>query len=211
MQEVFETLGKLKEEGKIRYIGISNHGIKQMDEIRETGIEIVVNELPYNLISRGIEDGILQYCIEKNIGVLGYMAMQQGILAGIYPTIDAIPPAQAHSRHFHFSRGGQESRHGEDGVEEEIFDLLVGMQKVAYDIGTNIPTLSLSWAMARSDVSCTLVGSRNINELMMNIKTASYKLPDEIYKLLDELSKPILQKLGTSPDYYENRQSSRII
>jgi len=210
VQEAFETMIKLQKEGKIRYIGISNHGIQQMEEVRETGAEIVVNELPYNLISRGIEDGIVQYCIEKNIGVLGYMAMQQGILAGIYPTIEAIPPAQAHSRHFHFSRGGQESRHGEAGAEEEISHLLKGMQKIANDLGTNIPTLSLSWAMAGKGISSTLVGSRNKNELMMNIRTASYKLPEDVHKELDELSRPVLQKLGTNPDYYENRSSSRI-
>ena len=210
VQEVFETMTKLQKEGKIRYIGISNHGIQQMEEIRKTGTDIVVNELPYNLISRGIEDGIVQYCIEKNIGVFGYMAMQQGILAGIYPAIEAIPPAQAHSRHFHFSRGGQESRHGEEGAEEEIFYLLKGMQKIANDLGINIPTLSLSWAMEGNGISCTLVGSRTLNELTMNINTASYKLPDDAYKKLDELSKPVLQKLGTNPDYYENRKNSRI-
>ena len=85
IQEAFDTLMQLQIEGKIRQIGISNHGVEQMEEIKKTGASIAVNELPYNLISRGIEDGILPYCVLNNIGVIGYMAMQQGILAGIYP------------------------------------------------------------------------------------------------------------------------------
>lgn len=210
VEDAFCTLLKLKQDGKIREIGISNHGVKQMQEIQKVCDCIVVNELPYNLISRAIERDILPFCVENKIGVLGYMAMQQGILAGIYPAIESIPPAQVHSRHFHFSRGGDESRHGEEGAEAEIMNLLSGMKKMSRDTGITLPAMSLAWAMAGNGISCTLVGSRNILELESNIKAASLRLPEDMMQELNRLSAPILKKLGYNPDYYENRKYSRI-
>lgn len=211
VEEAFETLVKLQKEGKILEIGISNHGVEQMKEIQKTGTRVIVNELPYNLISRGIEDGILPYCIQNNIGVLGYMAMQQGILAGIYSSIESIPAAQAHSRHFHYTRGGEQSRHGEAGAEEEIFQMLSSMQKIAKEINSNIPTLSLAWAMEKDGISFTLVGSRNVDELKMNVNTASMKLPTDVVDELNQLSDPVFKKIGSNIDYYESKENSRII
>ena len=81
--EAFESLEKLKKQGKIREIGISNFGVMQMEEALATGVEIAINEMPYNILSRAIEKEILPFCIEKNISVISSMALQQGLLAGI--------------------------------------------------------------------------------------------------------------------------------
>ncbi|MBB6734713.1 aldo/keto reductase [Cohnella zeiphila] len=210
VQEAFDTLMQLRREGKIRAVGISNHGLRQMEEARQTGADIAVNELPYNLISRAIEDGIMPYCVDNQIGVLGYMAMQQGILTGAHSTADSLSAPRAHSRHFHYTRGGDMSRHGEEGAEEEIFDLLRGMKEIAAEIHTDIPTLSLAWAMAGEGITSTLVGSRNVAQLMINVKAASEPLPRDVIERLNKLSEPVLAKLGTNPDYYENRNNSRI-
>lgn len=208
--EAFHTMRQLQKEGKIREIGISNHGVLQMEEVRNTGANIAVNELPYNLISRGIEEEILPYCKKNNIGVIGYMALQQGILAGKYSSMESIPPAQAHSRHFHFSRGKDQSRHGEAGAEKEIFELLQRMQKIAGEMNTDILHLSLAWAIANEGITSTLVGSRNIRQLTMNASAASYKLSDDVIEMLNTLSEPVLSQMGANPDYYENEKNSRI-
>ena len=63
MEEAFCTLAELKKEGKIRGIGLSNHGVEQMKEVLGFCPDIAVNELPYNLISRAIEAEILPFCI----------------------------------------------------------------------------------------------------------------------------------------------------
>ncbi len=208
--EAFATLEALRREGKIRAIGVSNHGVRQMTEVIETGVKIVANELPYNLISRAIEPEILPFCVKNGVGVLGYMALQQGVLAGIYPDFDSIPPAQAHSRHFHQRRGGDQSRHGEEGAEAEIQTLLDGMKKIAADLNLTVPALALAWAMANRAIACTLVGSRNVDELKLNIATASYRLAPDVITRLNQLSDPVLAKLGANPDYYESRSQSRI-
>lgn len=209
VEEVFETLRMLKQQGKIREIGISNHGVQQMQEVIATHTDIAVNELPYNLISRSIEKEILPFCIKENIGVLGYMAYQQGILTGIQD-FSKLRPSQMHSRHFKNERGGNESRHFEDGAEEEILALLDGLHKISAETGLSVPALSLGYAMSKDGISSTLVGSRTIEELQSNIQIAENVLSPDIVKQLDVLSQPIWDKLGDSPDYYENRKNSRI-
>ena len=82
--EAFLALQELKKEGKIRHIGVSNYGIKQLKEALAVCGDIAVNEMPYNIISRAIEAEILPWCNQNGIAVLGYMAYQQGILAGTY-------------------------------------------------------------------------------------------------------------------------------
>ena len=63
LQEAFHALDRLRQAGKIRHIGISNHGIRQMREVEDTGVEVAANELAYNLFSRAIEAEILPYCV----------------------------------------------------------------------------------------------------------------------------------------------------
>jgi myo-inositol catabolism protein IolS len=209
--EVFDTLSKLRDEGKIREIGVSNFGVEQMKEVRDTGVEVVVNELPYNLLSRGIEEVILPDCIKNGTGVFGYMALQQGLLAGIYQTPEDVPVMQAHSRHFHYNRVGTGvSRHHEEGAEKEVFRAIGEIKSLADSLGVHIAQLSLAWAMAKSGFVTTLVGSRNVQELGLNVQSATYNPGKEIIDRLDEITLPVLQKLGSNPDYYEDRISSRI-
>ncbi|MFC5653796.1 aldo/keto reductase [Paenibacillus solisilvae] len=209
VQEVFQTLQTLQKEGKIRYIGISNHGVKQMQEVQETGVSVVANELAYNLFSRAIEDGILPYCMNNNIGVIGYMPLQQGLLAGKYPSLDEVKPMQARSRHFHCSRG-KGTRHGEEGAETEINKALKEIQGVADELGIHMIELSLAWAIANEGITTTIVGSRSIEQLILNAQGGNVELSSGVIAKLNEITKPVLQKLGNNPDYYEGRSHSRI-
>ena len=210
VQEAFGALMDLQREGKIRYIGISNFGVKQMDEARATGAQIVVNELPYNILSRAIEKDIVPYCIKHGIGIIASMALQQGLLAGIYNSPDDVPPYQAHSRHFKHERGAGTSRHGGEGAEEEVFQTVRALQEIAHDLGVHIAQLSIAWILAKPGIRCALVGSRNIKELESNVKAGMLELDNEIIGRIDRISEPILMKLGYNPDYYESPENSRI-
>jgi myo-inositol catabolism protein IolS len=209
LAEAFETLIALQKEGKIRHIAISNHGVKQMKEVQSTGAKIAANELAYNLFSRGIETDIIPYCKSNAIGMIGYMPLQQGLLSGKYKTLDEIKPMQARSRHFRQGRG-EGSRHGEDGAESEIIEALVQIQALADQLGVSISVLSLAWVIANKDITTTIVGSRNIEQLKSNIQGATFHMEEDVYLKLNQITEPVLQKLGSNPDYYENRNNSRI-
>jgi aryl-alcohol dehydrogenase-like predicted oxidoreductase len=59
-------------------------------------------------------------------------------------------------------------------------------------------------------MASTLVGSRNISELKMNIEACSLEISDEVEALIDDISRPVLDILGNNPDYYEHSSKSRI-
>lgn len=210
IEEALDTLSHLKQEGKIRAIGLSNFGPKQMEQAVSLCGDIAVNEMPYNIFSRAIEAEVLPFCEKHQIGVVTSMALQQGLLAGIYTDPSQVPPNQAHSRHFSPERGQGSSRHGEPGAEEEIFSALPLLKEVAKECGCTLAQLSIAWIFSRRAVSSALVGCRNLNELNANLEACALQLPPEVVARIDQISQPVLEKLGNNPDYYENTKNSRI-
>jgi aryl-alcohol dehydrogenase-like predicted oxidoreductase len=207
-QDVFAALMKLKEVGKIRHIGVSNFGVEKLEEALGTGAEIIINELPYSLLTRAIELQILPKCLALGIGVLGYMSLLQGLLADIYPTLDQVPVWQRRTRHFD-SRRTAHTRHGLPGAEAETNAALVSIRAIAKTHGMTMPELALKWAMARPGITCSLCGSRNLQELRLNLKAAQELLAPEIIAELDAATAPLLEKLGPSFDYYESPANDR--
>jgi len=210
IKEAYQQLDELKKEGLIRSIGMSNFGRMQMEEVVTTGVQVDVNELTYNIVSRAIEAEIVPYCMEHNISIIGSMGLMQGLLAGIYQTPDDVPKHQAHSRHFANFRGAETSRHREDGCEKELFDVVNELRKIASKLNIHIAQLSIAWILKKPFMASTLVSSRNVNELKMNIEACKFVIPDEVEALIDKISLPVLHLLGNNPDYYEHRSESRI-
>lgn len=209
IREAFGELAKLQHENKIRHIGVSNHGIQQMKELQVLELPFVANELAYNLFSRAIEDSILPYCLSHSIGVIGYMPLQQGLLTGKYDNLDMIPSLQARSRHFHKSRG-EGTRHGEEGAEMEINQALKEMKQLAKELNVHRIVLSLAWIIANQGIASTIVGSRDEKQLELNLQGAQYALKPEVIAKLNEITIPVWKRLGSNPDYYENRNNSRV-
>ncbi|MDR1981439.1 MAG: aldo/keto reductase [Tannerellaceae bacterium] len=210
VEEAYAQLDELKKEGLIRSIGMSNFGRRQMEEVVKTGVQVDVNEMSYNIVSRAIEAEIAPYCMEHHISIIGSMGLQQGLLAGIYKTPNDVPKHQAHSRHFPDYRGGETSRHGEAGAEKEIFEVVDRLREIAASLHIHIAQLAIAWILKKPFMASTLVGSRNIDELKINVEACSLTLPDGIEALIDEISQPVLDILGNNPDYYEHSSKSRI-
>jgi aryl-alcohol dehydrogenase-like predicted oxidoreductase len=210
IEEAYAQLNELKKEGLIRSIGMSNFGRTQMEEVVHTGVQIDVNEMSYNIVSRAIEAEIAPYCLENNISIIGSMGLQQGLLAGIYKTVEDVPPHQAHSRHFSQERGKGTSRHGEPGADKELFEVVDQLRNIADDLHIHIAQLSIAWILKKPFMASTLIGSRNINELKTNVEACSLEISDETEALIDRISQPVLDILGNNPDYYEHSSKSRI-
>lgn len=210
IEEAYSQLNDLKKEGLIRSIGMSNFGRRQMEEVIATGVQIDVNEMPYNILSRAIEAEIAPYCLNNGVSVIGSMGLQQGLLAGIYKTVSDVPPHQAHSRHFSQERGKGTSRHHEAGAEKEIFEVVARLREIAADLNVHTAQLAISWILGKPFMASTLVGSRNREELKMNVEACRLEIPEDTEKLMDIISKPVLDILGNNPDYYEHSTKSRI-
>jgi aryl-alcohol dehydrogenase-like predicted oxidoreductase len=131
----------------------------------------------------------------------------QGLLTGKYHSADEMPPIRTRTRHFRGSRMG--SRHGEAGAEEEVFAAIEGMRSAADKLQVPMAQLALGWIISHPEITCVLAGIRSAKQLEENAAAAQLKLPTEIIEHLNQLTDPVLKKLGASPDYYQASGSSR--
>jgi len=206
--EAFATLLKLKKQGKIRWIGVSNFGVERLAEALELCPELAINELPWSLLTRAIELEVIPLCRKRGLGVLGYMTLLQGLLADIYPTLKDVPPWQRRTRHFHH-RSCELSRHGEEGAEAETDEALSRIRTIARECGMTMPEIAVKWALANENITCALVGARSLSELEMNARAAASPLDAETVGLLNAATQPLLKKLGAGFDYYESTANDR--
>jgi myo-inositol catabolism protein IolS len=205
--EAFATLADLRRAGKVRHVGVSNFGVEQLAEALAAGAELTANELPYNLLMRGIEPTLLPACAAQGIGVLGYMALMQGVLGGPPRPFDELPAARTRTRHFSSRRPG--SRHGEPGIEAETWAALQAIAAIAADAALPVADLALAWAMANPAVTTTIVGCRTGAQLEDNVRALSIGLSEELTARLDRATAPILARLGPGVDYFQGAHDSR--
>jgi len=208
VEEAFATLRALQAEGKIRAIGVSNHGPQQLAQVLATGTQIASNQVCYNLLCRAVEAEIIPLCRRHNIGVITYMALMHGLLAGKYATPDDVPPFRARSRHFSRTRPG--TRHGEEGAEAETFQALAHIRHIAEDLGVSMAHLSIAWIMARPGVSCVLVGSRTPAQVRDNVAATQLRLSPETIAELDQATEALRLKLGPNADYWQGGEQTRV-
>jgi len=210
VSEAFDSLTKLQKSGKIRHIGISNFSSTRCKEDIPAEIKVIVNELPYNLLCRAIEFDSMPFCAKQGIGIIGYMTLLQGILAGIYTSLSDVPIWQRRTRHFN-SMGAALCRHGEKGFERETEEALTAIKGLALKNGMTMHQLSIKWAVANPDITCALVGARNSKELEENVKTVSEKSDPSIIYELNKITEALKYAMGNHFDYYESKENDRTV
>lgn len=206
--EVFDTLEQLQKDGKIRHVGVSNFGMDQMREVLSFDVDIAVNQVAYNLLSRAIESEVLPLCRAEGVGVVGYSTLMQGILADAYPTLDDIPDLRTRTRHFGDDRS-KVSRHGEKGAEEAFEQALDKLRDLVKETGYSMAELSIKWPLSQEGVISMLVGSTNPEHLEANVRAVREPLPEDVRQRIDEITRPVKEELGWSIDYYEGEDQSR--
>ncbi len=208
LEDAFATLLRLQEQGKVRHVGLSNHSLAQLDEARGCFPSLAANALPYNLLCRAIEWEVLPGCVERGIGVIGYMALLQGVLTDRYPTLDDVRPWQRRTRHFDAAKA-PDARHGLPGEEEATRDALAALRSLCRDQGYALSELAIGWTLASPGLACSLVGARTVAQLESNLRAAEQPLPEDVVARLREITRPLMERLGRSFDYYEGPHNDR--
>jgi len=148
--DTMEELIKLKNEGKIRAIGVSNADVFQMGQYLDVG-QIDSNQPLYNMLDRAIEDEDLPFCIEHNIAVLTYSSLALGLLTGKMTPGREFGPGDLRSTNPRFSY-------------EPVVKINTMMEQFApirEKYGLNQTQLTVAWTASRPGVTSALVGVRN--------------------------------------------------
>lgn len=204
-----EALQSVQKKGYIREIGVSNFGVRTLEIAKEMEIPVVLNEFAYNLMTRGIEDEILPYCRDRNIGIAAYMPLMQGILTGKFKTLDDIPAVRKRSIQFS-SKRNPEARHGGPGAESSVIFLLNQLKHLSKKTGIPENHLAIGWLIAKDSVSTVIAGCRNVDQLQDNIKAVETQLDPDFITALDQASESLKNDLKGELDLWQMGSSSRI-
>lgn len=205
--DVYAELETLRDEGKIREIGLSNFGIRDLTDWMDIGAA-VSNQLGYNLLFRAVEYRIIPECRKYGLGVLVYMPLMQGLLAGVWRTVSEIPMLRRRTRHF--SSFGGCTRHGEQGCEELLMQTLSQLREFADAIHVPPAIVSLCWVAAQPGVTSVVIGARNPDQVCQNAQAADLNIGPAAVAQLNEITAPLKRQLGSNADMWKGSGSSRI-
>ena len=206
VKETFQELASLQREGKIKHIGVSNFGVKQLTDALSTGVTIATNQLMYNLLSRGIEHEVVQLCAEHDIGIICYSPLLQGLLTD-RGNIDEADSYRTRTRHFSGAR--DKSRHREEGAEEELRAALSAIQDIAKREKRATHELAMAWCLANPHVVSIIPGARDRRQLESNMNVAFNPISTALKQELDGVTDELKAKLGPYIDYYASKEAQR--
>jgi len=174
LDETFEAVSQLIQQGKIRYAGVCNYNAQLMAEAEKT-LSLVSNQIPFSMVNRGIEEETLPYCIKHNKGVLAYSPLERGLLTGKIRPGHVFQEGDHRANHPHFQP---------DFIERTNI-LLERIKPLADDKGVTLGQLVLRWTVDHPGVTIALAGARNASQSVQNAKAMDIILTQEEFEFIN--------------------------
>ncbi len=170
VEEGWSTLAKLKEEGKVRWIGVSNFNVRQMERCR--GIAPITSlQPPYSAVSPEIEGEVLPYCREHGIGVIVYSPMKSGLLTGkmTRERVAGLPDDDFRKRALAFQ---------EPQLTRNLA-LAYLMKTIGERHGRTAGEVAIAWTLRHPAVTAAIVGMRSAEQTRGVIGALEFRLTGE--------------------------------
>jgi aryl-alcohol dehydrogenase-like predicted oxidoreductase len=166
----WEALEQLRDEGKVRHIGVSNFDVSQMERIGEIA-PVETLQPPYNMLNRVVEEEILPYCEEHDIGVIVYSPMRSGLLTGkMTPQRVANLPSD-------------DWRRNAEDFQEPRLSRNLRLVELLEEIGRNHSRppaeVAIAWTLRHPAVTAAIVGGRRPDQVDGIIGAADFRLSEE--------------------------------
>jgi aryl-alcohol dehydrogenase-like predicted oxidoreductase len=188
IEEAWEEMALLAAEGKVRYFGVCNYNVEQIERVRRI-YPVASLQPPYSMLRRETEKELLGYCAVHNIGVVAYSPMQRGLLTGKFSheRLAALAPDDHRRRMPEF----------QEPAFSASLELVEGLQKIAQRHGRTVAQLAISWVLRRPEVTAAIVGARRPSQIRETVAAADWNLGKqdiaEIEKLLAEREKKLVR------------------
>ena len=177
IEESMEALLHLKQQGKVREVGVCNYNAGQM-QTAEKIISLVSAQNPFSMLNRDIENDLIPYCIQHQKAVMAYSPMQRGLLTG------KIKPTHA------FAAGDTRdgNRYFTPHNIQETDRFLEKIKPIANAHGLTLGQLVLAWTLHQPGITIALAGARNATQCRENAHAAEVQLqPDELVFIENQL------------------------
>jgi len=169
VEEGWSTLAKLKEEGKVRWIGASNFSVAQLQRCEKIA-PVTSLQPPYSAISPEVEREILPYCLKQKIGVIVYSPMKSGLLTGTMTRerIAAMPEDDFRKRALAF----------QEPVLSRNLALADKMKAIGSRHGRSAGEVAIAWTLRNPAVTAAIVGMRSVDQAKGVIGAMEFRLSD---------------------------------
>jgi aryl-alcohol dehydrogenase-like predicted oxidoreductase len=164
-EETMGVLCRLREQGKIREIGVSNYSNEQLADALRFG-PVVSNQVKYNLLERAIEADTLPWCRQHNLGVICYSPMALGILSGKVGIDRTFPTTDLRSNRPWYLPANR----------KRVLDALEKIRPIADGHGLTLAQFVVAWVIAQPGVTTALVGARNARQATENARCGDVTL-----------------------------------
>lgn len=186
LEETLRAFEDMVQQGKVRWVGCSNHSPTQLREALDTS---ATHGLPryqllqphYNLVHRHeFEDELMEICQQENLGVTPYSSLAGGFLTGKYRPNQQIPRE---------SRGyGNDRMHGY--ANERGYAIIDALANIADAHQTSIAQIAVAWLLANPTITSTIIGANDVAQLSTTLPAAEVVLTPEEKAQLDNLPSP---------------------
>ncbi|MBY0116182.1 aldo/keto reductase [Paenibacillus xylanexedens] len=177
IEETVGTLADLVQQGKIRYIGLSEAPVEIIRRAHAVH-PITALQTEYSLWSRELEDEIMPILHELNIGLVPYSPLGRGFLTGQIRSIEDLPEDD-YRRHYPRFQGENFQKNLE----------VVGLiQEMAKQKGCTVSQLALAWLLGKGEHIVPIPGTRNLDRVHENLGALQVSLTDDEMNQIDHIS-----------------------
>lgn len=187
IEETMQALNDLKQQGKIRAIGVSNFSRTQLEEAAQYG-RIDSLQPPYSLFWRYVEKDAMPYCVDNQISIIAYSPLAQGLLTGKFGPGHQFAPEDNRSKNKLFQ--GELYNRAQQALEK--------LRPIAERYQTSLCNLAIAWLIAQPQANA-IVGVRNAAQAVENAKAGDIHLSQEDLAEIDAIGRIVTDRLDDNP------------
>jgi len=178
IEEGWEVICDVIKQGKVRYGGVSNFTVEQMERVGAIG-RVASLQPPYSMLRREAEEDLFPYCAEKGIGIVAYSPMQKGLLTGKFTAERVAALSEGdHRRRDKMFEGAQLTAN---------LDVAEGLKDIAAKRGRTPAQLAVAWVLRRPDVTAAIVGARKAGQIAETAEAGDWELSQDEIKAVGTL------------------------
>lgn len=178
IEDAWSTIADLIQEGKIRYAGVSNFNVEQMERVRKIA-PVASLQPPYSMIVRHAEYDLFDYCRRHNIGIVAYSPLYKGLLTGAITRerVESFAP--------------DDHRRGDRQFQEPLLtknlQRVEKLRRIAEGAGITLLQLVVAWVLRRPEVTSAIVGCRKSKHVNGILAAGEVELEEDVVKEINEI------------------------
>ncbi|HUX46294.1 MAG TPA: aldo/keto reductase [Terracidiphilus sp.] len=173
IEEGWEQLARFREQGKVRWVGVSNFNVEQMKRAQKIA-PITSLQPPYSMLRRAVEQEVLPFVQAHGIGVINYSPMVSGLLTGKMTAgrVAALPADDWRKRAVEFN---------EPRLSRNL-ELVELLREIGSSHGVNPGVVAVAWTLHHPAITAAIVGGRSAQQVEEIAAALTFRLSEEEYK-----------------------------